>query len=534
MSPLRLMSRRRGLKLGLLLLNGMLQAAASLAIAATGSALLDAQGGTIVNLITPALVAATPGAVPWAMGGGLILGSAVLVGLRILQRRSAEAFALDYVHELRSALFKHVLALPKSNPKLRYGLVMTRILNDMSAVKLWLAYGLASLLVSIAVLLPVVGFLAFAYPPLAVGVIPGIGIWALIVMMSASPLRRAIRESRRQRGRLAAFAGSALASRLALQHFGRSGPTIRAIERRSDRLNAALIRRATHSGLLRSAGELLYPTMILATAGFIGTGGAAVDTSLLGFGFVLTGLLAIQLNGAAQAVDYRLAHIEAMRRIEAILSEPTVGCRERQAEATIPRTQRGKGLRLEIDQVLPREGTRKNEVQQAFAINVEPGETIRVDSQDVTTRSRLFAMIAGLEEVDTGDIRIAGISIHDADLRWWRRTVTLISPSIPLVRGSFDDNVLLGAPSSTTEAFLMEVKTLFGLDVDDSVLTTDIRDDTHVDPSILARLRAARGLMRSASVVLIDDPDVQDTADILEPLLAALTLRGATVLINVR
>jgi ABC-type multidrug transport system fused ATPase/permease subunit len=534
MSPPQLMTRRRCVKLGLLVLNGVLQAVAALAIAAVGSRFLAAYTESSGAVDATTRLAADPDTF-WTMTGGLILSSAGLVVLRVLQRRAAEAFALDYVRALRSVLFAHVLALPKSNPKLRYGLVMTRLLNDLSAVKLWLAYGLASLLVSIAVILPVVAFLALEYPAIAAGLIPGITLWALIVMVSVSPLRQAIQESRRRRGKLASFAGSALTSRLALQHLGRSGATIRTIERLSDRLNAALVRRATLAGLLRSAGELLYPAMILCLAVLIGSGSAAaMDAPLLGFSLVLTGLVAVQLNSAALAADYRLGHREAMRRIEAILSEPTVDYGEKKTEGSGASARRGEGQRLQVEHVLPVDSAGEKGARQSFTIDVAPGEIVWLDAQNAARRSRLFEMIAGLEPLETGDIRIEDISIRDADLRQWRRAVTLISPAIPLVRGSLDDNLLLGAPSSTTESLLMETKTLFELGAEYNGTLVDIRDDTRIDPIVLARIRAARGLLRSASIVLVDDPLVQDTAEILEPLIATLAMRGTTVLINTR
>ncbi len=517
--------RGRGLSLCLLALNGFLQAGVAIFLAALGSQMLAQIGGA-----SGTMDIAVAG---WTIGGplaGLLLTASamLLIALRVAQRRGAEAFALSYVKLLRSTLFSHVLAMPKTSPKLRFGLVMTRIVNDFSAIKLWLAQGLVTLVVSACVVVGVLGFLAFAMPTLALALLPGLAVWAAIVGLSLAPLKRAIREARRHRGRLAAFAGSALSSRLALAHFGRSGLTIRRIDRRTDKMNDALVRRAGHSGLLRSSGEILFPAIVIGLAIF-GARGSVLDGATLNFAMLLAGLLVVQLNGTALAADYRMGHGEAMARLKTVLAQPnlegaTGGHGSATAETKRPSPARdGAGYALEVIALTTEAGRRP------ISLSLSPGEIRKLDDGPSEEQAAIFEQIAGLEKPVSGEIRIDSRSMAETGLRDWRRMVTLVSPAVPFVRGTVDDNLALGAPSSLDAAEVDMVKALFSLEA--LCPATEITEDTTIPPQVAARLRAARALTRHVGLVLIDDPVLAADSAVFDLLIAALKQRGTTVLI---
>jgi ABC-type multidrug transport system fused ATPase/permease subunit len=537
-----LITRRRGVRLLFLALNGLLQACATLALASLGSRLLDGMG--VVASTEVSLLATAPqvSGDPSLMMAGLVASALALMGLQASERRAAEAFALDYVRDLRTQLFRHIMAMPRTHPKLRFGLVMTRVINDLSAVKLWLSYGLAATFVAITVLTAVTAYLAFFAPGMALAFVPGIALWAAIVTLSTIPLGRAVRETRRERGRLAAFAGSALSARTTLAHFGRTGPTLRKIERQSDRMNSALVRRAMYSGLLRASSEALYPAMILALISGVASLSAGVGTGTspetLSFIIVLTGLIALQLNSTARAADYRLGFREAMKRIDTILAEPTLEpeVRVERAGEHFKRCTTGRALTVEKVAVPATPHSASGEATAIFDFAIPAGGVLELDQHSSHLRSRLFEMIAGIEAAPVGRILIGATAIAAADRRDWRRTVTLLSPGLPLTRGTIDKNLALGAPSSTSAEDVANVRSLFSIDAKAIAgrASEKIGDDTIVDPDLAARIRAARAILREVSIVLIDDAAVQAEPQIMEMLLGVLQARGSTVVINRR
>ena len=168
----------------------------------------------------------------------VLAGAAGIIALRIVQRRLSEGFALDYVKDLRVALISHVIRMRIDTKPMRFGLIMTRLVNDMSAIKLWLASGLVSIIVAGSVLLTIAAYLAVSKPGVLLALVPAIGFWLVCILICIRPLNGRIRESRRLRGKLAAKSGGLVSGRLSLLLFGRHGPATRSVERHSMRLNS--------------------------------------------------------------------------------------------------------------------------------------------------------------------------------------------------------------------------------------------------------------------------------------------------------
>lgn len=502
-----LWTRRRFAQLVGLAVLGAAQAGAALVVAVAASRLLAGSGQGVVLPLS--LVAAT----------------LALLGLRILQRRYAEAFALDYVAELRSALISHVIRLPADAREMRVGLVMTRVVNDLSAIKLWLASGLVAMVVAAAMLTTIAAGLAFLQPHLAVALVVAVALWCVPVLAALRPLMRRIRQSRRQRGRIAAAAGAILSAAQTLLLHGRHGPSVRAIVRKSQRMNAALVGRATLSGLLRSSGDLVFPAVALIVAsGTLSLGGDGLDAEALGVLVMVTGLTAVQLNAVALGLEYRLAHKVALARLAHVLKAPAIAldAADEGAEALAPAPE---GRALQVRDV----PLRSDGHGASFA--VQPGEVVRLRGVSAAEVSDLFLQMAGLKATRRGSIHIDGKALGAVASRDWWRNVTLISDAFPMIRGTVGDNAALGAHSSVTDAERLRVFDGFGLG--GALADTRLGERSKPLPrKTSGAIRAARAVLRRASIVLVDDPSLFENRGLLEALLGELRARGATVVLS--
>lgn len=450
----------------------------------------------------------------------LSVGVLLLFGIRVLQRRWSEHFALSYVNDLRLTFMSHVLRAPADEKSMRYGLVMTRVTNDFSAVKLWLSDGLVALLVALAVCATIFAYLILAIPGAATALGFGIAVWLSIGLACFIPLYRAIRKARRARGRVASKASILLNGRLAFLTHGRTGASLRAIERRSNELAHALVQRATFSGVLRSSSDFVFPIMVVALAfGISSANSFNLDREQLGVLIMALGLAVSQLSIAARAADYFLASRIALKRLKTILARPAIALSN--TEKSLQRT--GKGRDLEV------RGLTIDDQETPFSLSACAGEIVSLPDLPSEKASGVLKAIAGLAKPTGGVVLLDGLALEDVKRRDWLRAVSYVSPTIPLVAGTVLQNIKLGAASSVSDREYQRLFDRFALGVE--TLSSVMREDTKLDRQMALKVRVLRALVRRPSVVLVDDPDLMNHSPILSTFLAELERRGITGLL---
>ena len=480
---------------------GLFQALAAIFVGLTAGRLLSAPG-------THGIEAAF----------SLIAGTAVLYGARILQRRWAEGFALDYVADLRVALISHVMRTSADARPMRSGLVMTRVVNDMSAIKLWLANGLVSLIVAGVVMMTVIAGLAALHPSILPALAPALLLWIACVAVCFRPLNVRIRETRRLRGRIASYAGTILNGKLTLLLHGRHGPVTRSIDRRSRELNGAMIGRATFSGAVRSASDLVFPTIALCLGFGIAGSGVSMDSpEFFGVLMLTAGILITQLNAIGLAVEYRLAHLVAMQRLTEVFQRPTLPLAA--GERRLKR--RAAGLAIEVQKLEVGPGRRR------VSFEVAAGEHVALAGLSAAETTDLFMQICRLTRSGGGRIMVQGQCSGEFHRRDWWRNFCLVSPALAPGGGTVGRNASLGAPSQVPDAERERICGLFGLGPD--LLKQPVGE--HIPAHTSVAIRAARGVLRKAAVVLVDDGELLANETLLSVFLDELGRAGSSVVI---
>ncbi len=500
----KLWSGRRIAALSGLAVIGALQAVAGLCIAAAASRLLLGDF-EILSRIDLAGLAGT--------------GTVGLVGLRILERRWAEAFALGYVTSLRTAFMSHVLRQPIDSAGTRLGLIMTRVVNDLSAIRLWLSRGIVSIIVAITVFLTIMIYFLVTNPFLAQALAGAVLIWAVFVTFLLYPLFLKIRLSRKRRGRLAINAAAILKARPSLLIHGRHGKTMRAFQRQTLRLNAALVGRATYSGGLRASPDLVFPALALGlTLGLFGTnpGTGVLGAADLAVLIMATGLLTVQLNALALSAEYKMANDIAVNRLQSVMRGETFMLTE--GAQRVKRVSGGVSLKASSVPIGDR----------PVSFFADAGEHLLISGLTESENLAFGRQIARLGNSDSGSLHLQGISATDISRRDWWRLVTLVSEDLPLIRGSVLDNACLGAPSKITDREVEAVLDLFDLRSE----TDQLIDPEHIRPpaQTAAAIRACRAVLRHAALVVVQDRYLRENAMLLENLTLMLRERGTTVL----
>ena len=202
-------------------------------------------------------------ALPGVVIAGLLAGAATVMGLRTLERAQAEQLGQHYVTACRSRLFRAISQLPpRGGPQFRFGIMMTRMITDLTSMKNWVARGVAKIAVGGFSISGAIVALYIVSPPLAA--VTGAVLVGLMCVGAVTSIafRARVREARRLRGRLAANVAELTRAPGLVRHFGRVARELSRLRRQSRAMSKALIRRSVLAGLMRALSEAVMPATL--------------------------------------------------------------------------------------------------------------------------------------------------------------------------------------------------------------------------------------------------------------------------------
>ncbi|WP_088308614.1 ABC transporter transmembrane domain-containing protein [Novosphingobium sp. B 225] len=385
-----------------------------------------------------------PGPSAWTLAAtAAVLGFAC----EALLRRLSEGLGLDYVTAVREGLFRHLMAIdPAVIERRRHGAMLQSFVGDLTALRQWVAEGIMRAILAVIALSGLLIWLCFAAPGL------GMAALAIVALAGASgaavltPLARAVRQVRRERGRVSAFASERLAASAAVLACARTGSEARRLGRRVERLNAASLRRAWLTGLLRALPHLAATAMVI-TAVLVDQ--ATQRGGMAGLVLVI-GIIGLALRDLARAAELAVPGRISRRRITRLLALPRL-----RQPAPAPRV-RSEARQLVLDQLV-------------IAANAAPitaatrkGEVILIDGE-AELASALFKALAGLASPLGGTGRWNGNDLFSLRPVQRRTIVGLAGADLPVLPGGNGLNLRFRAPDASPQE-LAELAQAWGID----------------------------------------------------------------------
>ena len=432
----RLLSGRRRTRFFYLVANGIGQAAVAVV-----SALLVMRGFDSLIAGAEALSLRTS----LIFGGGLM--AAILAGawLRWRGHVDAEQLGQGYVHAVRMKLFRHIARIGADGARqMSRGAMMLRFVGDLTALRQWVSLGLARLTVGGLSAVLALGALAFIEPVIAIAVgiaVAGAGTLAIAV---GPKLRGRTREARRRRGRLAGTLNNRITNIGVVEAFGQEARERERVESLSRSLRRALVRRARIIGLLRALSE--------ASASFAGLCALFVGAVLVGMGLatpgavvaamVVAGLLTPSIQDLGRVYEYWNNALIARRKQEQLLALKAIGRPERRAGRKSLKD--GPGC-LEL-----RDVSRGNVIKHV-SVRLEEGERLCIVGRNGAGKSTLLRLIAGILHPSAGKVLLDDQDITKVNWRDLRQAYAMVSPDLPLLRGSLRFNLTYGAKDRPEE-----------------------------------------------------------------------------------
>ena len=476
----------------------------------------------------------------WGAGAILVLG--LLEALMVWARRffvMAPATRAEY--ELRTGFYERLQRLPVSfHDRWQSGQLLSRMMQDISMLRRWLAFGLVLLVVNVLTIL-VGAVLLFRWHWLL----------ATTFLVVCAPLWYSgfrfektygtlARQSQDQAGDLATSVEESVHGIRVLKAFGRGKHALQKFTRQAETL------RETELDKARALGWIWFWLVLLPDIAFalcLGVGivlnlnGQLAVAELVAF-FAMATVLRWPMESIGFLFSFLLDARTASDRIfEVFDEENTIVDPAEPAALPAPRgALRFEGVHFRYSDAAPTE----RDLLDGIELELEPGETMALVGLTGSGKTTLTTLPGRLYDVTAGRVTIDGVDVRDLTLQELRTHVGMAFEDATLFSQTVRENVLLGREDlepGSAEAVLREALAVaqagFVDDLPDGVDTVIGEEGLSLSGGQRQRLALARAVAARPAVLVLDDPlsalDV-DTEALVEDALREV-LHSTTALV---
>lgn len=437
---------------------------------------------------------------------GLLVAAALLLGLmRVLERRFAERLGQHYVHQLRSGLVASSLE-SASGPSV--GITVARTTNDLSAVRNWVAMGVAPIAVGIPVIAGTSVILAALRPALAVAVLGPMVVLVFVLAALAGPAFRRARTLRRRRGSLASYVADTVAAAPSIRTAGGVRRELKHVDRLGGRVATAAVRRATVSGYMRGAA-VAAATLSMVAVAVVGAW-QSIDAATVATALTVVGVLTGPVTDLGRVVEYRQSYKAARRILAPVLAGAAAAAEKEQRRSRLvgdrtpaPPGRRGAARAVQVSSLT-------FDHAGAPGLVAMPGARVVLRTDDPERVRAVVDLLTGNPTDARAWVRVAGCPLTELPGPRRRLFVGHAARAAALERGTIARAVRYRDPDSAEP--VSQALAAVGLDrrvaaLPEGERTRLRRGGEPLSPPERARLQVARALYGSPPLVVLDHID---------------------------
>ncbi len=432
----------------------------------------------------------------------LLAANAVLGAVKWYEHVAAEKLGQSYIIDARLAAFRHLSAMSvHAQSQFRGGSLQLRFVNDLAALRQWVSLGLARMVVSGIVMLAATVALAVLNPMLGAVLCGVILVAVLGALLIGRSFDKRIREARKRRGYVAANIGEKIKNMAVVQAFANISQERRKVRRQANRLRDAMIERASVTGLFR--GFMVFMVSIgLASIVAVGLANRSSESALADtlLALMLFSLISPSLFQLGRVFEYYKSATIAHEKLSALFERgPLI------QPAPAPKSMPQKFARLKVERASI-EGILKD-----VSLQIRAGERVIVRGANGAGKSTLLRLMLRLIEPDRGSIELNGKPITDLRTGQLRRCISIISPQLPLLKGTVRSNIAYGsvkADESQIAAAARLCAMNFGDRKSPFYANRQVSEDgANLSDGEKMRIIIARALVGAPQLLLLDEPD---------------------------
>jgi len=386
---------------------------------------------------------------------GLLVCTGFAALLRLLEQVDAERLGQDYTHRVRMTLYDQMGKFaPRTVSQRSSGSTMLRFVGDLTALRRWVSMGLARIVVAVILSLLALGFLAFLDPYLAAGSLVILSLGLAGNLRLGPQMHRSISESRRLRGRLAGNINEKIRAFNVLQAFNQTGRERKKFRRQSLQLCDAMVARSLSAGLMRivtegstaaSMGLVLSLGALEVFRGMTSAGNVVAAMAVVGF-------LSNAFRDLGRVHEHRQSYRVSQQKILDFLGTRTM----RGRSASLPPLVVSAGT-------VAFEGIGLKGSLRDITATAPGGSRVALVGPNGAGKSTLLQIAARLIDPTAGRVLIDGQDLVKCHIESVRSVIGIVSPDLPLLRGSVRYNLRYRWPCAT-ETEVARVKNLCSLD----------------------------------------------------------------------
>ena len=467
----------------------------------------------------------------WLLGSAAM---AVLVSEAVLWfvRRWLVARATMGVEaDIRKDLYARLQILPMSfHGRWQSGQLLSRVMNDLSTIRMFLSFGLLFLLLNIIQIIAVTGILLAMYWPLGVVVVVSIVPITATVLHFQRQFTKLSRAAQDQSGNVATHVEEQALGLRVVKAFGREQY---AYDRFDERATALFDTEVGKVGVQARFWTLLEAIPSGSLIIVLGLGAYAAGHGLVTMGTLVAFItMMLSLVWPIASLGFLLSMTQesmtAANRVVEIFDAP-------REISDGPERETPRGGRLELRDVGFRFPDTEKWVLRHLNLTVEAGETLALVGATGSGKSVLVALLSRLYDVTEGAILVDGKDIRDLSLPALRKAVATAFEDPTLFSMSVAENLRLGRgpEDPATDAELAQAVDVaaadFVYDLPFGLETRIGEQGMSLSGGQRQRLSLARALLSAPSILVLDDTlsalDVHTEAAVTEALSRVLRRR---------
>ncbi|MGI8912957.1 MAG: ABC transporter ATP-binding protein [Chloroflexota bacterium] len=453
--------------------------------------IIGGKQGQVVHSISAAIV--------W-----LLIANAFRSVLFLVSNQMGHIAGYRVVRNLRLEVYGHLQRLsPSFYTKEKTGFLVSKVVNDVDTMELFVAHALLQMFTSLILLLGTAVIMFIINWRLAIVSLAPIPPLVIVAFSFGKKMQHNYRSLRSSLADLAAQLTDSLSGMVVIQAFTREDAELRKLGTRADSLYRHFIQASwlfhASSPLIEFLGGL--GTILVLWVGSGALGGASIS-DLVAF-FLYTRFFYVPISQIGQINDQVQNALAGAERIFDVLdAKPEIG---ESGDATAPVLPSWSVEFRAVDFGYSNEP----DVLHQVSFRVGEGEMLAIVGPSGAGKTTITKLLDRFYDVQRGAVLIAGRDVRTLPLQFLRQHVGLVLQDVFLFDGSVLDNLLIGRPEATTAQVVAAATAAnaheFIVDLPDRYDTLVGERGVRLSGGQKQRLSIARAILKDAPILVLDE-----------------------------